>query len=134
MPSCNNTFNLCQMIQDSGILQGSWKMILLSQEYTPSCTKMVTEAMFPPECIIAQASFAVSLDKENVCIQAAQDQVVFQGISDLSKHVAHIALMTPMGLMAACYGSEVFQNLVKSNQTGQDLVVEFKEDRSVFGI
>lgn len=133
MPSCNNTFTLCQMIQESGIMQGSWKMILLSN-YTPSCTKMVTEAMFPPECILAQASFAVSLDRENVCVQAAQEQVVFQSLSDESKNIDHIAIMTPTGLMAACYGSDMIQDLIKSNQVGQDLVIEFAEDRSIWGI
>lgn len=133
MPSCNNTFTICQMINDSGILQGSWKMILLSG-YTPSCTRMTTEAMFPPECIIAQASFAVSLDKENVCVQSAQEQIVFQGIAESAKKIEHVALMTATGLMAAVYGPEIIQNTVRSNQIGQDLVIEFGEDRSLFGI
>lgn len=134
MPSCNNQFNILQMIQDSGILQGSWQMVLLAGTYTPSCTKMVTDAMFPPECVIARASFAVSLDRDGVCVQAAQESVTFQSISDEADKVQHIALMTPLGLMATCYGRETFQNMVRKNQQGQDLVIEFAEDRSVFGL
>lgn len=134
MPSCNNTFFISHLIENSGMLEGSWQMVLLGNDYTPSCNRMVTDAMFPPDAVIARAAFAVSYDKENVCVNIAQDSVTFQGASNSSKHINHVALMTPLGLMAAVYGRDLIQDLVKSSQDGQDLIIMTGEDRSIWGI
>ena len=130
--SCTNDHFINHLLNSA--TQGEWYMYLMSGMYQPSCEKMVTEAMIPPDCIIGSMPLAVSLDRDNVCILSAQQEVRFAGIGNQVDQVKYILLMSCLGIAAATYGTDIVNNLTRLESTGADLVVKFGEDRGIFGL
>lgn len=131
--SCTNDHFVNYMYQNSGVADDMWTLYLMSGSFTPSCEKMLTEAMLPPECIIGSMDFAVSIDRENVCIQSAQSEIRFPGIGQKAGDVKYYVMMSCHGIAAAIYGTDIVHNLTRIESAGADLVVKFGEDRAVFG-
>lgn len=132
--SCTNDYFVNYILDKSGVVNDSWVLYLMSGAFQTSCEKMLTEAMLPPECIIGAMPFAISLDRLNVCVQSAQDEIRFPGIGNRVNDVKYYVLMTCAGIAAATYGTDIVNNLTRIETTGADLVVKFGEDRGVFGL
>lgn len=132
--SCTNDYAILDMFNASGIADGQWQMHLVNAQFQPSCEKMLTEAMIAPECLIGSMTFAVAIDRPNVCIVSAQDEVRFPGVGQYDKDVAYIVLINCRGLAMAIYGRDIVNNLTRIESRGADLVVKFGEDRAVYGL
>lgn len=102
--------------------------------FQASCEKVMTEQMIPPQCVIGRMPFAVSLDKLNVCVTSAQNEIRFPGIGNRVSDVKYFVLMACNGMVAAIYGTDIVNNLTRVESTGADLVVKFGEDRGIYGL
>jgi hypothetical protein len=132
--SCTNNHAINYAIDKSGLVDGEWRMYLLTNEFAPSCEKMLTDAMLPPQCVIGSMPFPVKLDRENVCVVSAVEEVRFSGLGDDVDSVSYIVMMSPVGIAVAIYGTDIIRNLTRIHTSGTDLVVKFGADRAVWGL
>lgn len=102
--------------------------------FQPSCEKVMSEQMLPPQCIIGRMPVAISLDKANVCIVSAQKEITFPGIGNRVEDVKYFVFMACNGMVAAVYGTDLVHNLTRVQTEGADLVVKFGEDRGIYGL
>ena len=106
---------------------GTWELILVNSQFQSQPETRITPQNIPPASIVARVEVPVSLDRANVRVQAAVEEVVIPNVGNMAPTIVGVIIMPPTLVAAAYIGPALVGKGFRPQDRQGDLVIKFNE-------